>query len=592
MKVGTPVVEIIHRALLRRNITHVFAYSGGSILPLLDRFYDSPIKVIMNRNEQCCGHAAEGYAKAANKVGITITTSGPGVTNLITPLQDALNDFVPMLALTGQVATSDIGRGAFQECDAVALTSPCTKWNYQLQSENEIESCMEEALKIAMSAPCGPVHLDLPADIIRNKVLDDQKIQIYPPSKICDLDPNVEGNIRKVLHMIKLAKKPVIYAGQGTINCVALLRQFAETFDIPVTTTLHAMGVFDETHKLSLKMVGIYGSPAANYAIQSADLVMAIGSRFHDRATGPISKYAPEAKLAQKEKRGGFVHFDINPKEIGKVIDPAIALVGDCAMYMKAILDMNDTDNKEGKSYSQRDLAENIKCNKQTWLNQINEWKETFQLSKQYPSDGKLYAQRVITEINKQTVNKQDFLITTGVGCHQMIACQYIDWQYPGSIITSGSLGVMGVSTPFAIGAQLACPKKTVISIDGDGSFNMTVQDLGTVVEHNIPVKIALIDDGVQTMVKYHQDVFWKRNIIVENRNPDYVKLGEAYRIHTIICEDVDNLEKCVHEMISYSDGPVLAVFKTKSQFSFPFVYPGQSLDEVSFFHDKQPSFE
>ena len=580
-KLGTPVVEIIHKALLRRNITHVFAYSGAVILPLLDRFDGSKITVIMNRNEQCCGHAAEGYAKASSKVGVTITTSGPGVTNLITPLQDAMKDYVPLLALTGQVATSDIGRGAFQECDAVALTSPCTKWSYQIQSENEIESCMEEALDLAISEPCGPVHLSIPADILTKYMSDDQKIKICSPSKAYGMNVNMEGNVRKVLHMIKFAKKPVIYAGQGTINCAPLLQQLAKTFDIPVATTLNAIGVFDETHPLALKMVGTYGAPAANYALQNADLVLAIGSRFADRATGPMSKYALEAKLSQKEKRGGFVHFDINPQEIGKVIDPDVALIGDCAMYMNALLDMNDAEHKSvGKPNSHQEQEGNIERN--MWLTQIKKWKETFQLCRQYPSDGKLYAQRVVGEIDKQITNKSDFIFTTGCGCHQMIACLYIDWQYPRSIISSGSFGVMGVSTPFAIGAQLACPTKTVISIDGDGSFNMTSQDLSTIVEHKIPIKIALIDDGALTMVRHMQGL--KTNI-TESKNPDYVKLGEAYGIHTIYCDRVRHVEKCVTDLLSFR-GPVFGIFKTESQFSFPHVYPGKALDEMTFYQD------
>ncbi len=383
----------------------------------------------------------------------------------------------------------------------------------------------------------------------------------------------METNVRKVLHMIRLAKGPVIFAGQGTINCAPLLTQLAKTFDIPVATTLNAMGVFDETHPLALKMVGVYGAPAANHALQNADLVLAIGTRFADRATGAISKYAPEAKLAKEEERGGFVHFNINPHEIGKVIDPDVALIGDSAMYMKAILNMNENQQEEDTEHD-----------KHIWLTQIKKWKETFQL--QYPTDGKLYAQRVVGEINKQTANKEDFIFTTGAGCHQMIACLYIDWQYPRSIISSGSFAPMGVSTPFAIGAQLACPAKTVISIDGDGSFNMTSQDLSTIVEHNIPVKIALIDDGALTMVRHFVELKTnKRTNQTKSINPDYVKLGEAYGIHTIFCSQVRHVEKCVRDLIAFK-GPVFGIFKTESQFSFPHVYPGKALDEMTFFQD------
>ena len=608
------VAKVIHREIKARNITHVFGYSGGVIIPLLDEFYDGPVKIIMNRNEQCCGHAAEGYAKASNKVGVTITTSGPGVTNLITPLQDAMNDGVPLLSLTGQVPTTEIGREAFQECYAVALTSSCTKWSYQIKTETEVQRCVDKAFRIATSGRKGPVHLDIPADILKRNISEcpDSVMALDNREELLTVDN--ENNVRKVMYLIQISKKPVIFAGQGALNCSETLRCFAVSFNIPVTTSLLAMGVFDETHPLALKMVGDFGHPAANYAIQQADLILAIGSRFNDRVTGTLSKYAPEARLAQQENRGGFVHFNINTYHIGKLVEPAVALKGDCEVYMKALLDLHRTTNtgintmenvkseKDGGKNQMRYLfplgkmqfwftvgGKSIPQRKE-WLNQIQKWKGAFDRDKQYPNvkNGKLYPQQVVTEINKQTSNKNDFLFTTGVGCHQMIACQYIDWQYPRSIISSGSLGVMGVSTPFAIGAQLASPTKTVISIDGDGSFNMTAQDLSTIVEHNIPVKIALIDDSALTMVRHNQVLATNRNVITKNANPDYIKLGEAYGIHTIYCDQVRHLERCVKDLISFK-GPVCCIFKTDSQFSFPHVYPGKALDEIAFYQDKRP---
>ena len=396
--------EIIHQYLQQKNVSAVFGYTGGAIMPLTDQFYHSPIKYIMNRNELCVGHAAEGYAKSTGKPGIIITTSGPGVTNLITPLQDAISDGVPLIAFSGQVPTTAIGTDAFQECPALELTKSCTKWNYQPHDVHELPEVLEKAFHIATTGRKGPVHIDLPKDVISNTLKTDI---IVSPNYQTDSSIDI-FKIKQLAKLLEKAKKPIIYAGQGCIDASKELRAVAKIFQIPVTTTLHAMGVH---------MVGMHGSAYANFSIQEADLILAIGSRFDDRTTGKLSEYAPEALRAEQEGRGGIVHFDIEPSQIGKVIQPTLSFLGDCKEYLSALL-----------SYS--DYIE---------IPDRNQWKKRIiQLKKKYPFAYKktknIKTQEVISEIYKLTHGQEPF-ITTGVGNHQMMSCQFYRGSKPRSII-------------------------------------------------------------------------------------------------------------------------------------------------------------
>jgi acetolactate synthase-1/2/3 large subunit len=336
--------HILHESLVANEVDTVFGYAGGANLPVLDTFHNSAIQFVMNRSEQCCGHAAQGYAKATGKCGVILTTSGPGLTNIITPLQDAKGDSVPLVALSGQVPTGAVGTDAFQECAAVELTRPCTKWSYQITSVEEIPAVVHEAFHVAMSGKRGPVHLDLPKDIMTT-ILNTSDVLMSTSDQLHQIPPD-QNTIQAVADLISKSSRPIIYAGQGVIDCHETLRELAIKANIPVTTTLHAMGAFDETHPLSLHMLGMHGAVYANYAIQNADLIIAIGSRFDDRTTGNISQYAPEALKAEAAGKGGIIHFDIEPTQFGRVISPTIAVEGDCADGMKALIPLMEVLNR------------------------------------------------------------------------------------------------------------------------------------------------------------------------------------------------------------------------------------------------------
>ena len=557
--------DIVINSLLKHKVDTIFGYNGGAILPIFDKLYDTDIKYIMNRHEQSSGHSAEGYAKVTGKPGIVITTSGPGVTNLITPLQDSYSDGVPMVVLTGQVPTSVIGSDAFQECNAIELTKPCTKWNYQVRDPGELEYIIDEAFRISLSGRPGPVHIDLPKDIISAEV-GSQKTYLSDSIEVADYIKKDEINYKdldELCDIINKAEKVVIYAGQGSNNYSEVVRELAIKANIPVTTTLHAVGVFDEEHPLSLEMLGMHGSAYANYTIQDADLILAIGARFDDRTIGNKSGYAPKAREAEKTGSGGIFQFEISKKQVGKTIVPTKVFLGDCGEYL-------------------RYMANKLKYNKRSrWISKISRWKKDYPFYYEKENETDIKTQQVIEEISNQTKNRDDIIVTTGVGNHQMMACQFYKWRYPKRFISSGSLGTMGVGVPFSIGAQLAEPDKTIICIDGDGSFNMTMNELGTIAEYKLPVKIAIMNDSRQQMVYVWQELFFNSRIISTiNHNPDYNKLAESFGIYNIVCDSQIDLEERVTEFIEYP-GPILANFIVKPDICLPLVAPGKNLDEM-----------
>jgi len=393
--------RILHEALLENGVKHVFGYSGGANLPVLDAFHGSPINFVMNRSEQCCGHAAEGYAKASGKPGVILTTSGPGLTNIITPLQDAKGDSVPMVALSGQVPTSVVGTDAFQECASTDLTRPCCKWSYQVQTVEEIRSVVHEAFAVAQSGKKGPVHLDLPKDVMV-ALLHGDELPVAPQPPKRPVDPT---NIADIAALMNRAERPIFYVGQGAIECRDSLRALALAANIPVTTTLHAMGLFDEHHSLSLHMLGMHGAAYANYAIQNADLILAVGSRFDDRTTGVLPKYAPEAKRAEREGRGGIVHFDIERTQIGRVVQPTYAVEGDCALALEALLPLLHKRPRE------------------EWICQVNKWKVNHPFAYTPAPGGALKTQQVIERMYQVTKGplQEKLVVSTGVGNHQMM---------------------------------------------------------------------------------------------------------------------------------------------------------------------------
>jgi acetolactate synthase-1/2/3 large subunit len=566
--------QIINKKLKQHRVNTVFGYSGGAVLPLLDTFYKDKIKFITNSNEQCCGHAAEGYAKVSGNPGIIVTTSGPGVTNLITPLQDAMSDGVPIIAFTGQVSSEFIGTHAFQECPAIELTKPCTKWNYQVKTLEEIPEIIDKAFNIALEGRMGPVHIDLPKDILSSSLKNDLiKYKIGPKyHKARKVDNDIyndidDNTIQNLIKLINNAKSPILYVGQGCNDYSQLLTEFAIKANIPVTTTLHGLGCFNEKKypHLSLKMVGMHGSAYANYAIQNADLILGFGARFDDRTIGNAKKYALKAIKAGEYGIGGIISVNINEIKIGITAKPCKEIIMDVGYMLAYILSGNYGILK----YKERN----------EWFSQINQWKKNHPFMINNDKNNRIKDQNVIKSIDK--FMKDDSIITTGVGNHQMFTCQFITWRNSKTMVSSGSLGTMGTGLPYAIGAKIAMSHRDVICIDGDGSFNMTNVDLRTIAEYNIPVKIAIMNNNRQQMVHIWQDLFFNKNFIsTSHMNPDYNKLAEAYGIKSLYCDNLTNLDNIVKEFINY-DGPILVNFKTVPDICLPLVAPGKALDEM-----------
>ena len=553
--------DAIIRSLKRNHVDTIFGYSGGAILPVFDSLSNSGIKYFMNRHEQSSGHCAEGYAKVSGKPGIVTTTSGPGVTNLITPLQDSYSDGVPIIVFTGQVPTHAIGTDAFQECPATELTRPCTKWSYQLKDANEIEYVVDKAFHIATTGRPGPVHIDLPKDIMSN-IVNEDPVEFEPYSSKKEIDYHNLIKMDMLCNLIEKSERPLIIAGHGSVNYDRQVTFMAHKCNIPVTTTLHGLGIFDEYSSKSLHMLGMHGSAYANYAVQEADLILSLGARFDDRIIGTKDGFAPEARKAEIEGRGGIFQVEIEPCQLGKSIVPTGTFIGDCGEFLNYVV--NNTGYRSRKK----------------WFDRIGKLKEMYPFNYE-KSNHHIKTQQVIEKISEKTSMRQNTLISTGVGNHQMMTAQFYRWTSPKQMVSSGSLGTMGVGVPFAIGAKLACPEKMVICIDGDGSFNMTMNELATIAEYNIPVKIAIMNDSRQQMVYVWQELFFNSNFIsTTNHNPDYNMLAESFGIKSIRCDNPQDLDKAVTEFIKY-DGPILGNFIVEPDKCLPLVAPGKNLDEM-----------
>ncbi len=589
--VGMTGAEIFHDLMREHQVDTIFGYPGGAILPVYDAIYESPhFDMVLTRHEQGAGHMAEGYARATGKPGIVLVTSGPGATNTVTPLMDALMDGTPLIVFTGQVPTAAMGSDAFQEADVVGITRACTKWNVLVKDVKELPRRINEAFEIATSGRPGPVLVDLPKDVtaVELKSVPDstpniavrsrQKAAMFHGERVKTPD---FGNIAK---MVNEAKKPLIYAGQGIIQSkdgkgVEILKEFAEKANIPVTTTLQGMGGFDERSPLSLKMLGMHGSATANYAIQDADLILALGARFDDRVTGRLDTFAPEAKRAEREGRGGIVHFEISPKNLHKVVHPTVAVLGDVSENLSKVAPMVE--------YQER----------KDWFAQINEWK-TKHPFKFVPAKGDevIKPQQAVKELDKQLLEilERDGVksyISTGVGSHQMYAAQYITWTHPRQCITSGGAGTMGYGLPAAIGAKVAQPDSLVINIDGDASFSMTALEMITAKaegglsapEGGIRVKTFLLNNDFQGMVKQWQTLFYdSRYSATEMRNPDFGLLTEAMGGKYFLCTKAEDLPKVIKEFLEYNDGPSLMEVKVcKNEHVLPMVPAGGSLSDM-----------
>jgi len=584
--VGLTGAQIFHELMRDHGVDTVFGYPGGAILPVFDAIYQSEyFKFILSRHEQGAGFMAEGYARATGKPGIVLVTSGPGATNTVTPLMDAMMDGTPLIVFTGQVPTAAIGTDAFQEADVVGITRACTKWNVLVKSVDELPRRINEAFEIAMSGRPGPVLVDLPKDVtaVELKKRPDsrphiavrmkQKVDIFHKGRV---GAPGASEFKHIAELVNNAKRPIIYAGQGVmqspeVDGPAVLKEFAEKANIPVTTSLQGMGSFDERSPLSLKMLGMHGSAYANYSIQAADLILAVGARFDDRVTGRLDTFAPEARRAEKEGRGGIVHFEISPKNMHKVVEPTIAVLGDAASNLQSVTPFVRREER------------------QEWFDQIDAWKKAHPFAfEKSTGDEVLKPQQVISELNQKLLAKNeadgtDYYISTGVGSHQMWTAQYITWTKPRQCITSGGAGSMGYGVPSAIGAKIAKPNAIVIDIDGDASFCMTLNELLTDVQFNIGAKYLVLNNNFQGMVGQWQTLFYeKRYSGTEMVNPRFDKMAQAMGVKGIYCDKEADLSKALDEFINYNDGPVLLeVFVDRAQHVFPMVPAGGSLSQM-----------
>lgn len=523
---------------------------------------------------------AEGYARASGKPGVVLVTSGPGATNVVTPMADALADGTPMVVFTGQVVTAAIGSDAFQEADVIGISRACTKWNVMVKSVAELPRRINEAFEIATSGRPGPVLVDLPKDItagvLRRAIPTESAIPTIPSAAsraALELSKKQQdASIRRVADLINIAKKPVIYAGHGVIcskNGPALLRSLADKASLPVTTTLQGLGAFDELDEKSLHMLGMHGSAYANMAMQEADLIIALGARFDDRVTLSIAKFAPAAKAAAAEGRGGIIHFEILPKNINKVVQATEAIEGDISASLDMLLP-----HVEPKAMSDR----------KDWFDKINGWKKKWPLSdyERAERSGLIKPQTLIEELSKLTADrKDDTYISTGVGQHQMWVAQHFRWRHPRSMITSGGLGTMGYGLPAAIGAKVAKPDSLVIDIDGDASFAMTLTELSTAAQFNIGVKVIILNNEEQGMVTQWQNLFYEdRYSHTHQKNPDFMKLADAMGVqHRRLIKPEETVEAL--KWLIESDGPaLLEVVTDKKVPVLPMVPAGSGLHE------------
>ncbi|KAJ5690899.1 acetolactate synthase mitochondrial precursor [Penicillium macrosclerotiorum] len=556
-------------------------YPGGAILPVFDAIYNSKnFDFVLSKHEQGAGHMAEGYARVSGKPGVVLVTSGPGATNVVTPMADALADGVPMVVFCGQVATTAIGSDAFQEADMVGISQSCTKWNVMVNSVIELPRRINEAFEIATSGRPGPVLVDLPKDVTGGICEEAAPTDLtLPPSassaarQALDLNRRqLDQSIARVANLINNAQCPVIFAGHGVNRSEGgpeLLKTLADKASIPVTTSLHGLGAFDELDEKSLHMLGMHGSAYANMTIQNADLIIALGGRFDDRVTCNVAKFAPKAHKAAKEGRGGIVHFEIMPKNINKVVQATEAVEGDVGANLRLLIPQVKT-----KSMSER----------KAWFDRINEWKRKWPFDdfEKAERSGLIKPQTVISELSDLTAGRKDqTYITTGVGQHQMWVAQHFRWRHPRTMISSGGLGTMGFGLPAAIGASVAKPDALVIDIDGDASLAMSLTEMSTASQFNIPVKIIVLNNEEQGMITQWQNLFYEdRYSHCHILNPDFVKVAEAMRFQARRVEKPDEVRDSLKWLINTNGPALLEVVTDKKVPVLPLVPGGSGLDE------------
>jgi len=549
-------------SLRRHGVEHIFGYPGGAILPIYDELYKwearDEIQHILVRHEQGAAHAADGYARATGKVGVCFATSGPGATNLVTGIATAHMDSIPMVVVTGQVTRAAIGSDAFQETDIYGITLPVVKHSYVVRDPKDMARIVAEAFDLAITGRPGPVLIDIPKDV----GLEEFDYTPVEPStvKLRGYRPTMKGNPRQInqaLNLIRWAKRPLLYVGGGTIVSSAHveLQKLAEIFQIPVTTTLMGKGSFDESHSLSVGMLGMHGTAYANFAVSECDLLIAVGTRFDDRVTGKLDQFACHAQV---------IHIDIDPAEVGKNREPQVPIVGDVRLVLNSLLNRHQ---ELGISPEPEQTKE--------WLLRIKRWRLEYPLQvPQYPDS--ISPQEVIVELSRQAPNA---FYTTDVGQHQMWAAQFLK-NGPRQWITSGGLGTMGYGLPAAMGVKVALPDEQVICIAGDASIQMNIQELGTLAQYGINVKTVIINNGWQGMVRQWQQAFFGERYSSSNMEvgmPDFVKLAEAYGVKGMLVSSRDELQEAIAQILAY-DGPVFADIRvTKDENCYPMVAPGKS---------------
>ncbi len=552
MKTGA---KLLIEGLQREGVETIFGYPGGVVLPIYDELYDSPLRHILVRHEQAAAHAADGYARASGRVGVCLATSGPGACNLVTGIATAYMDSIPIVAITGQVPTSLLGNDAFQESDITGITMPVTKHNYLVKRASDLPRILQEAFYIAGTGRPGPVLIDIPKDVSTGTV------ETEPPRvetvSLRGYQPTYKGHQRQMdraIEMLTLAERPLIYAGGGVIlsNASEELVRFAEQMMIPITTTLMGLGAVPGDHPLNLGMLGMHGTEFANFAVTECDLLIAIGVRFDDRVTGKLDTFAPHAKI---------IHIDIDPAEIGKNKKVDVPIVGDVRNILgEMVIKLQKTGHY------------------QTWHEKIKGWKKKHPL--RYKDDGKLRPQYILQQLS--SLLESDDIIVSEVGQNQMWTAQYYSFRKPRTWITSGGLGTMGYGLPASMGVHYARPDRTVFDIAGDGSIQMNIQELGTIAQYKIPVKIAILNNQYLGMVRQWQELFYDRRYsFTELPSVDFVKIAQAYGIDGIRVESRDEVSSALKTAIN-TPGPFMLDFRIEREENvFPIVPPGAANNEM-----------
>ncbi len=556
--------QALFRALELEGVEVMFGVPGGAILPAYDPLLDSSIRHVLARHEQGAGHMASGYAHATGRVGVAMATSGPGATNLITPLQDAFMDSIPVVAITGQVASHAIGMDAFQEAHTWGISMPATKHNYLVTDADRIPDIIREAFHLAATGRPGPVLVDIPKDVLNATMTWHRAGEI----NLRGYKPRTKGHPKQVKAAVRLihkSERPVLYVGGGVIRAGGgnELRRFAELANLPTVTTLMGRGAIPDSHPLALGMPGMHGNYTATTAMQRSDLLIAVGARFDDRVTGDVAAFAPLAEI---------VHVDVDPAEIGKVRNAEVPIVGDAKLVTQQLIEAMEK-HLEGEAAPER----------RDWFETLTTWQREHPLHYDQDPDGPIQQQYVIQELHRLTGG--DAIVVAGVGQHQMWASQYWGFERPNTWINSGGLGTMGYAVPAAVGAKAGAPDATVVAIDGDGCFQMTFQELITAAVEGIPVKVALMNNHSLGMVKQWQRLFYNERysaIDLTDHTPDYVRLAEAMGCVGLRATDPSDVSPTIEKALAVNDRPVVMEFRCDPEaMVFPMVPAGGSNDRV-----------